>query len=254
MPNTPYGRYEFPSEGEENWNTNPGPEDIWAKQELEVTQVVSTFGDLPAPDVNATTDDGQPRRFYVKNRDIIYIDTGSEWRAIAGHGTSSTPVPDAYFTSATSETVDSEFAMHSNTIDSDYTIPAGKGAVVVGELTGTGSISGDGALAVIEEGIHNAIQESELPYRTTATVTTDYTATAGEIILADASAGPLTITLPAPAEALILTVKKIDAQETVTVATPGTETIDGDSTVSLTAADQWQTVKITSNGTDYFVL
>jgi len=88
------------------------------------------------------------------------------------------------------------------------------------------------------------------------TVTTDYTMTwADETILADASGGAITVTLPDPAaypnyEVMI---KKIDSStNAVTVAPHGTETIDGAS--SLTLANQNDAVRLRSDGTNWFSL
>jgi hypothetical protein len=85
------------------------------------------------------------------------------------------------------------------------------------------------------------------------TQTADYTAGENDIVLADASGGPLTVTLPAPDERVKVNVKKTDSSaNAVTVATPGSETIDGDSSRTLTA--QYVSRTITSDGTDYFII
>lgn len=90
-------------------------------------------------------------------------------------------------------------------------------------------------------------------YGSLTTVTSDYTASDGEIVLADASGGAVTVTLPSPSEALLTTVKKIDSStNTVTVATPSTETIDGASSESLSS--QWEAIESTSDGVDYFII
>lgn len=59
--------------------------------------------------------------------------------------------------SLTTNQLDANFAMHSNDITEAYTLPAGKGSVIAGELSGTGSITGDGSLAVVDARIHKAI-------------------------------------------------------------------------------------------------
>jgi len=85
------------------------------------------------------------------------------------------------------------------------------------------------------------------------TQTGDYTASENDIVLADASGAPLTVTLPAPSESVVVTVKKIDSSSNaVTIATPGSETIDGDSSRTLTA--QYVSREITSDGTNYFII
>jgi len=90
-------------------------------------------------------------------------------------------------------------------------------------------------------------------YVTVRTVTADATAATQEIILADASGGDLTVTLPAPESAAVVTVKKVSASgNTVTVATPGAETIDGDSERTISGANVAR--EITSDGSNYFII
>jgi hypothetical protein len=89
-------------------------------------------------------------------------------------------------------------------------------------------------------------------YNDLQTVTSDTTASPQEIILADASSAALTVTLPSPESAATVVVKKIDASNTVTIATPGSETIDGSSSVTL--SNQYDVEEITSDGTNYFLL
>jgi len=48
-------------------------------------------------------------------------------------------------------------------------------------------------------------------YTEVTTVTSDYTASHGEVVLADSSSGAITITLPEPNNTTVLTVKKTDS-------------------------------------------
>lgn len=90
-------------------------------------------------------------------------------------------------------------------------------------------------------------------YNSLSSVTADHTASAQEIVLADASGGNLTVTLPSPESAASVIVKRTDSSaNTVTVATPGSETIDGDS--SRTIDSQWVSREITSDGSNYFIV
>ncbi len=78
---------------------------------------------------------------------------------------------------------------------------------------------------------------------------------ADETILADASSAAITVTLPDPAsypdEAL--SIKKIDSSaNAVTVAPHGSETIDG--AASVTLANQWDSVTVKSDGTNWYEL
>jgi len=82
-------------------------------------------------------------------------------------------------------------------------------------------------------------------------VTTDTTADQIQTLLVDASGGPVTITLPAPDSNVRVEVKKTDASaNAVTVATPNSETIDGQSSLTLSA--QYTARTIASDGANYF--
>jgi len=86
-----------------------------------------------------------------------------------------------------------------------------------------------------------------------ATKTTAYAAVAGDVILADATSGALTVTLPVPALNALVTVKKIDASSNnVVVARHAAETIDGGASAAL--AVRYASVDVISNGTDWFVI
>lgn len=62
------------------------------------------------------------------------------------------------FGSITGRTVEYDFGTHSNRLTDSYEVSSGEGTVIAGELTGSGEVSGDGTLAIIDEGIHNFIQ------------------------------------------------------------------------------------------------
>lgn len=90
-------------------------------------------------------------------------------------------------------------------------------------------------------------------YNDLTTQTGDYTAGPQEIVLADASGGALTVTLPAPESSAVVTVKKTDGSaNAVTVATPNSETIDGQS--SLTITGQNISREIASDGSNYYII
>jgi len=87
------------------------------------------------------------------------------------------------------------------------------------------------------------------------TVTADYTATSGDFtILGDATAGPITVTLPAAAGSTrVLNVKKIDSSlNDVTIDGDASETIDGEPTQALVAQNECFTVH--SSGTAWFII
>lgn len=84
------------------------------------------------------------------------------------------------------------------------------------------------------------------------TVTSDYTMTIGDVVLADASNNAITVTLPAVTSRVVGAVKVVDATNDVTIATPNSETIDGESSRTITA--KWVSRTIASDGTNYFII
>ena len=102
----------------------------------------------------------------------------------------------------------------------------------------------------------NSLLKGNIGVLTIQTITADYTMIwADRTILADASSAAITVTLPDPASYPDeeLSIKKIDSStNAVTVAHHGSETIDGAANVSL--ANQWDSVTIKSDGTNWYVL
>ena len=85
------------------------------------------------------------------------------------------------------------------------------------------------------------------------TETSAYTASENDIVLADASGGAFTVTLPSPSADLRVSVKKVETtSNAVTIATPGSKTIDGDSSRTVTA--QYVSREIISDGTNYYII
>lgn len=91
-------------------------------------------------------------------------------------------------------------------------------------------------------------------YNAVSSISSDYSANPQEIVLVDASGGPVTVTLPSPEAAASVVVKKTDSSSNaVTIARPGSESIDGDaSDRTITAEDVSR--EVTSDGTDYFII
>lgn len=82
------------------------------------------------------------------------------------------------------------------------------------------------------------------------TINADYTAKVHDtIILVDASAGPVTITLPkANAKGLHLSIKKIDSSENaVLIKTQAGETIEGNANCSITVKFGWYSIVAAGN-------
>lgn len=87
----------------------------------------------------------------------------------------------------------------------------------------------------------------------TMSVTSAYTASNFDCVLGDASGAAFDVTLPAPSQDTYVSVKKTDSStNAVTVITPNSETIDGASSHAL--GSQYDSVTITSDGTNYFII
>lgn len=81
---------------------------------------------------------------------------------------------------------------------------------------------------------------------------TETSASGERIILADNAAG-FTITLPSAARnSAKLVFKKMQAAGTITIAAPGTQTIDGSANVSITA--QFGVVRVISDNSNWFTV
>jgi len=116
------------------------------------------------------------------------------------------------------------------------------------ETTLTVDISGD---ADTVDGL-NATDIARI-YTNVSTQTGTYTASEGDLVLADTSGGGFTVTLPAASSETVVTVKKTDSStNTVTVATPGAETIDGQTTIDISS--QYSSRDFVSDGTDYYMV
>src|SRR6185312_12971588 len=109
--------------------------------------------------------------------------------------------------------------------------------------TGTQSLSTVSGLITANGGISGTLSQTP--------ITANYTAlTTDQVILADATAGNITVTLPAASTEgnRELFVKKVDSSaNTVRVAAAGTDTIDGAASVTLSSQYAW--IDIISDGT-----
>jgi len=113
-------------------------------------------------------------------------------------------------------------------------------------------VAADEKLTATEWNDHVTDQQNR-GFNTLTTATSNYSPAYQEVVLADASGGDMTITLPTPAESGMVLIKRIDSSNnTVTIATPGSQTIDGDNTRTLDT--QYISRKITSDGTDYYIV
>jgi len=123
-----------------------------------------------------------------------------------------------------------------------------------GDGTSTIAID-DGPGSGLDADTVDGIQGSDISsiYASVTTETGAYTASDGDLVLADASSSGFTVTLPSPNAGDVVTVKKIDSStNAVTIATPGAETIDGHSTITISA--QFASRDFVSDGTNYFMV
>jgi hypothetical protein len=134
------------------------------------------------------------------------------------------------------------------------------GGVVVSQAGDiTFSASGDASVTVSDDGDGTGtvdVGATDTDTRHPVAVTTQtaaYTASDGDAVLADASGGAFSVTLPSPSAGGRVDIKKIDSSSNgVTVATPNAETIDGQSSITLSA--QYANRTIISDGSKYYVL
>jgi hypothetical protein len=90
-------------------------------------------------------------------------------------------------------------------------------------------------------------------YAAVTAVSSNTTLTNGNsIILATGGAGGITVTLPAPTSGKIFNIKKVDAGAGVITISPPSGTIDGAASKTLTL--QYDSLTITSNGTNFFII
>lgn len=106
----------------------------------------------------------------------------------------------------------------------------------------------DANMTALQDGVNAAHLEA-------IDANSNYTVASNRVIIADATAGGFTVTLPLAANAIDMefVVKKVDSSvNVVTVTAQGAETIDGATTVTLTA--QWGKVRIFCDGIDFYLV
>lgn len=84
------------------------------------------------------------------------------------------------------------------------------------------------------------------------TQTADYTASDGDVVLADASGGAITITLPSPASNAWVEVKKIDSSANAVTIDGGGNNIDGNASFDITT--QYEAYTFVSDGNEWFIV
>lgn len=98
----------------------------------------------------------------------------------------------------------------------------------------------------------NNAHHSKTPQYSSTTTSSNYTASNYEAVLADASSGAVTVTLPSPSNNSLITIKKTDSSNTVTVDTSGSQTIDGNSSKDLQY--QYEALEVMSDGSNWYIV
>ena len=88
--------------------------------------------------------------------------------------------------------------------------------------------------------------------RTVTSKTANYTAADREIVLANATGGAFTVTLPAATSGALVTVKKTDGSAYGVAVAPASGTIDGAGSLLISA--QYDSYDVVSDGTNWFVV
>jgi hypothetical protein len=97
--------------------------------------------------------------------------------------------------------------------------------------------------------LNNVLQFFDGHTWVTTTVTSDYTANNYEFVVADAGNNNIDITLPTPDDDIVVAIKAVDTSNSLTIKTPGAETIDGDTSLSLSLTDAVRFIH--SDGSNY---
>jgi len=84
------------------------------------------------------------------------------------------------------------------------------------------------------------------------TQTADYTASSGDVVLADASGGAITITLPSPSANAWVQVKKTDSSTNAVTVDGGGNNIDGVASFDITT--QYESYTMVSDGSSWFIV
>ncbi|RLG33703.1 hypothetical protein DRN97_04360 [Methanosarcinales archaeon] len=84
------------------------------------------------------------------------------------------------------------------------------------------------------------------------TVSSNYNASANRIVLADASGGAITITLPSPQADAIVNVKKIDSSENAVTIDGAGANIDGNASIQITT--QYESYTLVSDGSNWWII
>jgi len=90
------------------------------------------------------------------------------------------------------------------------------------------------------------------PIRNVTSQSADYTASDGDIVLADASGGAITITLPSPSAGAKVEVKKTDSSANAVTVDGGGNNIDSSGSFDITT--QYESYTMVSDGSNWYIV
>jgi hypothetical protein len=129
--------------------------------------------------------------------------------------------------------------------DADNTSDANKPISIATQTALNSKVNSSSLAPVATSGSYNSLTDKPVirsGLTPTATITTAYTAAANEIVLVDATAGNVTVSLPTAADGLQIAVKKVDTTaNTVFIQRAGTDTIGAASSATITLRVQDET-------------
>ena len=117
--------------------------------------------------------------------------------------------------------------------------------------TGQSNFAKSGDILVYEDG--SPVVDGKIPGNI-VNATSNTNASVGDVVLADATSGAITVTLSTPSnDADMIIVKKIDSSlNAITIETQGSETIDGDSDQII--SNQWTSATFIWSGSNWFLI
>ncbi len=119
--------------------------------------------------------------------------------------------------------------------------------VYAGDLYFTGTLTG---------GVGNfsrlKVNGAEVYTIRVVTVTSNYTASNGDVVLANASAGAITVTLQTPTSGAVINVKKIDGSANAVTIDGAGATIDGQTSIQITT--QYESYTLVSDGSNWYII
>lgn len=146
----------------------------------------------------------------------------------------------------TNKTID----VDNNTV-SNIEVDNFKGSAIVTESEGVGSSDNDTSLPTTAA-VKDYVDSTSGVAVSTKTGTYQIT-TSDSVILCDTTSGGFTVTLPtAVGSTRIYRIKKIASANTLTVATTSSQTMDGDTTISITANNE--SISVVSDGTNWRII